>query len=274
MSNYKTILDSVHRSLGRSSFITKIAILLRNQCRRIIACHLSEGPDPAINGEDWLISLLAPNALTFVDVGANKGDWTNSFLEASSGKAKGILFEPGTAAIEFINQRFDRVNNLEIIDIAVADYVGQTSFFEQPNIGVGSSILSQWVNNFATEKKCKVSTLDIELEKYNWDFCDVLKIDCEGYDFKVIQGASKLIQNHKIGIIQFEYNAPWAFANSTLIAAIDFLNSCKYEVFLLKSSGLYNFNYDNYGEFMEYSNFVAVSPMSKETVLPYIRSEL
>jgi FkbM family methyltransferase len=230
------------------------------------------GADAKVNGEDWLISVLAPSSLTFVDVGANKGDWTNLFLEASSDEVKGLLFEPGTAALDFLNQRFDQAKNLEIIDVAVADYVGETSFFELPCIGVGSSILSQWTGDSATEKKCRVSTLDIELKKYKWHYCDVLKIDCEGYDFKVILGASNLIKHQKIGIIQFEYNAPWAFASSTLIAAMNLLNSCDYEVFLLKSSGLYNFEYDSYGEFLEYSNFVAVSPKSKKTVLPYIRT--
>lgn len=132
---YKSALDSIHRSLARSSLVTKVAILLRNQCRRIIACRLSEGPNAGKNGEDWLISLLAPSSVAFVDVGANRGDWTQSFLEeASSASVKGLLFEPGTAALDFLHQRFDSIKNIEIIDAAVADYVGQASFFEEPNL--------------------------------------------------------------------------------------------------------------------------------------------
>ena len=268
---YKSTLHLMHRSLARSSLATKIAILLRNQCRRIIACQLSEGPDAAINGEDWLISLLAPGSLTFVDVGANKGDWTSSFLEAS-GAAKGLLFEPGMTALDFLHQRFDSVKNIEIIDAAVADYVGETSFFEEPDLGVTSSLISHWANNSAVEIKCTVTTLETELKKRNWEYLDFLKLDCEGYDFKVLQGAANLILDQKIGVIQFEYNSAWSFAGSTLIAALNFLKSGEYDVFLLKSSGLHSFDYNVYGEFFEYSNFVAVSPKMKPTIMPYIHS--
>jgi FkbM family methyltransferase len=269
--SYKRILDSIHRNLARSSLATKVAILLRNQCRRIIACHLSEGANAADNGEDWLISVLAPQSLTFADVGANRGDWTQSFLERASSSVKGLLFEPGTAALNLLHQRFDSVNNLEIIDAAVADYVGEALFFEEPDMGVASSLISSWANHSSKEKKCPVTTLETELERRDWDSIDFLKIDCEGYDFKVIQGANNLIENQKIGVIQFEYNSAWAFAGSTLISALNFFKSCEYEVFLLKSLGLYDFDYAIYGEFLEYSNFVAISPRMKPIITPYIR---
>ncbi len=88
----------------------------------------------------------------------------------------------------------------------------------------------------------------------------MLKIDAEGYDLRVLQGAKQLLRDQSIGVIQFEYNRPWAEAGSTLSAALKLLESCGYKVLLLKSTGLYNLDHSFYGECFYYANFVAVAP--------------
>lgn len=60
---------------------------------------------------------------------------------------------------------------------------------------------------------------------------DFLKIDTEGYEYKVILGFGKLIQNVKI--IQFEYGATWFDAGVKLITVINYL----------RKKGFNNFNY-------------------------------
>ena len=68
-----------------------------------------------------------------------------------------------------------------------------------------------------------------------------------------------MLSKQNIGVIQFEYSDLWATSGSTLFACIQFLNSFKYEVFLLGKNGLLGFNYDTYGDYFRYSNFVAIS---------------
>ena len=60
--------------------------------------------------------------------------------------------------------------------------------------------------------------------------------------------------------VQFEYSHDWIPASSTLKAAMSYLESFGYEVCLLKSDGLYTLNYGWYGEYFQYSNFLAISP--------------
>lgn len=86
----------------------------------------------------------------------------------------------------------------------------------------------------------------------------MLKIDAEGYDLHVLLGARGLLESRRIGVVQFEYNAPWARAGSTLSFAFQLLRGAGYRVFLLKAGGLYRFEPDRVGEYFHYSNFVAL----------------
>jgi len=268
-----TFLDGLHRSLGRSQLASRLAVLVRNQCRRIIACHLSEGPNFSNNGEAWLNKFFAIRSSVFVDVGANVGRWTELFLSEGGGK-KGLLFEPSEYAFEVLNKRFQNMQNITVIKACVSDSVGEISFFEEPEGGETSSFDPKFSSSKAIKRVVATTTLDVEAKQHQLTHIDFLKIDTEGYDLHVLHGSAGLLSGQKIGVIQFEYNAPWAAAGSTLRSAFDLLKSFGYQVFLLKSSGLYKLNYDVYGEYFEYSNFVAVSPNSLADLQPYLKGEI
>lgn len=268
------IANFFQRILSKSPLAVRLAILLRNQCRCVIKYYLNEGPDPTINGELWLARTLAPTSSTFIDVGANVGNWASLFMEPMSENSKGLLFEPSDYAIEKLKQRFEQVNGIEIIEAAVSDTSGNMFFYEEPIAGEKSSLVAGFSRADAVKKLVKVTTLDAEVEKYQLEHIDFLKIDTEGYDLYVLRGASNLLAQNKIGVIQFEYNSPWALTGSTLAAAFQLLESFGYKVFLLKNAGLFELNYKCYGEYFDYSNFVAVSPHSFKVLEPFIKGIL
>ncbi|MDJ1168126.1 FkbM family methyltransferase [Roseofilum sp. BLCC_M154] len=254
------LLDSCHRFIARSNPLFYLVIKVRNQCNLILRYHLSDGIDPVKNGESIVANIIAKNSSAFIDVGANIGNWSSAFLEGSSNDVRGLLFEPSNYAIEKLNSRFCENKNLNIVQACVADEPGSMKFYEEPEAGETSSLVKGASNSNAIEKTIEVTTIDIELERLNWEYVDFLKIDAEGYDLKVIRGAYKFLHAQKIGVVQFEYNLPWKHAESTLFSAISLLNSCGYQVFLLKGTGLYTMSYDIYGEYFSYSNFIAVAP--------------
>jgi len=86
----------------------------------------------------------------------------------------------------------------------------------------------------------------------------------------VLRGAKELINRQSVGVLQFEYTAGWARAGDTLASAIALLEGGGYSVFLLKKKGLHAFNYQRYGEYLGYSNFVGVS----KKFLPLLRQHL
>ncbi len=256
----KLLLNYWHQLLGKSNLAVRLAVLLRNQAQCVIKYHLNETADPEQNGEVSLIRLVASTSSTFIDVGANVGNWTQIFLEIIPELKQGLLLEPSEAALTRLKKQFNHLEKLEIIPVAVSDTEGEMTFYEEPNSGECSSLVPGFSNSQAEKRTVKVTTIDRIVESYQLDYVDFLKIDTEGYDLHVIRGASKLLQQQKIGFIQFEYNSPWSQAGSTLAQALSLLESFQYQVFLIKSSGLFKLNYELYGEYLTYSNFVGVAP--------------
>jgi hypothetical protein len=54
------------------------------------------------------------------------------------------------------------------------------------------------------ETSARLVTFDGFIKDNGLDFVDVLKIDVEGFEFEVLQGASNALKAKKIGVIQFE----------------------------------------------------------------------
>jgi hypothetical protein len=53
----------------------------------------------------------------------------------------------------------------------------------------------------------EVSTLDLFLKDQSFDRIDFLKIDTEGFEMDVLNGATHALAKDQIGVIQFEFNA-------------------------------------------------------------------
>lgn len=50
-----------------------------------------------------------------------------------------------------------------------------------------------------------------------------MKVDAEGFDLKVLKDAVRTLGQKQVGMVQFQYNAPWAEAGSTLADARRYL---------------------------------------------------
>jgi FkbM family methyltransferase len=223
------------------------------------------------NGERWLVHFAGQSASTFIDVGANLGEWSAAFLAAAARPVQGLLIEPGKTAAELLRQRFRSHADIEIVESAASDHMGDAVFYEESGAGQTSSLISEFSQPGAAASKVRLTTLDAELARRPMKRVDIVKIDAEGYDCRVLLGASGALAAQRFGIVQFEYNRPWANAGSTLSFALKFLGQFDYEVFLLKSRGLYRLNYARYREYYCYSTFVAISPQELSRFIPYVR---
>ena len=266
----RAIANRIHRFLARSTLSMRCAITVRNQMNCIIRYHLGEDSNGLLNGESWLVDVAAPDCRSFVDVGANLGVWSRHFLSKMPLDGRGLLIDAATPVIAILRERFSAESRVKIIHSAVSDCVGVLPFYEEESAGETSSLLAGYSNSSAKLIEVAATTIDAELAKSGFSNCDFLKIDAEGFDFHVIRGATEALASKSIGIVQFEYNSPWAKTGSTLFNAIRYLGNYGYEVYLLQSTGLHNLNYERYGEYFGYSNFVALSPIWNERLMPNI----
>lgn len=259
------VLDKLHRLLSRSRFVVAAAAKLQNQLSAIIRYSIASDFRPWKNGEAWLLSLVGPRTRTFVDVGANVGDWTALLLERAPGDIAGVLVEPAPSAVDRLRERFASDPRLRILAAAAGASSGTAEFYD---LGAASEHSSVVPRESATVRSVPIVTV---AEIATWPRLDLLKVDTEGFDWKVLEGCGELLREARIGVVQFEYGDGWAGAGSTLAYALERLRAYGYEVFRLKPSALERFRYEQFREYFGYSNYVAVAPWRMDEVRSVIR---
>jgi FkbM family methyltransferase len=266
-------LDWIQAVAARVSLLVWLALKARNQANAIIRMHLGPTTDVEKNGEADFAREMASSCDTFVDVGANIGQWTSMFLRYAQNSARGLLYEPGPSAYSRLKNAFSANRNLELVNAGVGQRNELRDFYdEQEGIGDTSSFTPGYsFSRPTTVRRVQVVTLDEEIARRGWDRVDFLKIDAESFDYFVLAGARTLLAAARIRTLQFEYNLGWPLAGTTLAAALGLLRECGYQHFLLKKDGLFNFDYGKYGEFCNYANFVAVPGREVGRVASLIR---
>jgi FkbM family methyltransferase len=257
-------LHRLRFALAGSPAAARLALRLRNQCGLIVGLSVTRRCghiDLARNGEGLLAAAAAPLVETFVDVGANVGDWT-AHLQAAAGRPlRGLLLEPGVEAAARLRTRFAGDDDLTVVEAAAVDTaVDEVTFHEEPGAGQTSSLVTGASRPDSVSRRVPAVTLDALVAAQGWTNIDVLKVDTEGYDLRVLQGARGLLAEGRIGLIQFEYNAAWRDSDSSLLEARHLLTRHGYTLWLLTPEGLAPLALGSVGDFFSYANFVALSP--------------
>jgi FkbM family methyltransferase len=123
------------------------------------------------------------------DIGANHGGWTKIMLKVFP-KAKFVLFEPQDHCEKDISSVLSQSPQSFWRKAAVSNHVGQTQFIKS-TWDVTSRLLIEEPNL----EKSDVKLIDVEVSTVDQEsvnlgvYPDVLKIDAEGADLLVLEGA-------------------------------------------------------------------------------------
>jgi FkbM family methyltransferase len=161
------------------------------------------------------------------------------------------------AALEMLRARFFEHPEVEIVEAAAGNAPGAVSFFEEENAGETSSVVAGFSHN-GKARQVQLTTVDAEIERRGWPSVDFLKIDAEGFDFRVLEGSRRLFEKGMVSYGQFEYNGPWRLSGTTLTFAVQWLRDLGYQCFLLKADGLHTPNIEFYREYYLYSNYAII----------------
>ena len=189
--------------------------------------------DPANNGEYWLLEqVLCGSArdLTLLDVGANVGDWTIRALTLASVRGKrihGYAFEPCTSTREILEHRLKDASDVEICAFALSSAEGEADFFSS-GPGIGTNSLGP-ISGTCVER-VRLTTIDKFLERNEINRVDLLKIDAEGFDCSVLEGAARSLVDGKIDVVQFEYNWRWVVNKASLHRVFTLIQGMPYRL--------------------------------------------
>ncbi|MEP7247177.1 MAG: FkbM family methyltransferase [Gammaproteobacteria bacterium] len=205
--------------------------LLWRAGRKMYTYARGEGSnDPRTNGEYWLLDhvLRASNGPhVLLDVGANKGDWTAEALRLSSGSAHVHSFEPSSATRAMLSARFAESGHVTVQACALSNASGEATFYTH-EAGAGTNSLSS--TSGPHTEVIPVTTVDEFLQNSGIATVTMAKIDTEGFDLLVLEGARRSLGAGCIGILQFEYNSRWLLNHACLRDVFDLVRDTPYRV--------------------------------------------
>jgi FkbM family methyltransferase len=154
--------------------------------------------------EDGVISAIkkmAPDNPVVWDIGANAGFFAAALAERLDGYSEIRLFEPNPKLISCLHELADCLPNIHVHNLALSDTPGNMAL----HIPAGNSTTtSQTPVRNSTSILVECTTGDIFLKDFAARDPDVVVIDTEGNDCRVINGLSGLIKRKRFLII-FEH---------------------------------------------------------------------
>ncbi|QVL52039.1 MAG: FkbM family methyltransferase [Cyanobium sp. M30B3] len=178
--------------------------------------------DPASNGEAWLLGRLAALAAgqpwLVVDVGANRGDYTALALQASP-RVQVWAFEPVPAVFAQLQTAHAAEPRARLHGLALADQDGPLTLYADPRHSGHTSALAgvqPGVHGLAQPQVFTLPArrLDSFCASQGITAIELLKIDVEGFEQRVLAGAQGLLDAGAIACIQLEYGKANLFSRT------------------------------------------------------------
>ena len=202
--------SSVHRfpPIGRYVVTHRDARLVRRVaglCRRFLAWYENECHDPWTNGERFVLdAVAAAEPACIFDVGANVGGWTEmARLRCPSAEVHAFEISPPTLASLRDRTAGDRM--VRCVATGLSDAPGTVRlrhFPDHPELTTASDFPHAAT---AEEIEAPVTTGDRYAEEAAIDRIDLLKIDVEGMEHRVLAGFEALFARGAVQTVQFEY---------------------------------------------------------------------
>ena len=220
-----------------------------------------------VNGELYSLRQLArrwkEQPVTLFDVGANVGEFTLEILEAF-GKQKFDLyaFEPSGRASDQLRSRVPKLPNVHIVQKALSGENGSADLFF-PSEGSALASLHQrdlrHINqDFGKRETVALVTLDTFCKENNISRVHLLKIDVEGHELAVLQGARGLMARNAIEVIQFEFGGTSIDSRSYFKDFFQLL-SPNYRIYRIMPRGLRELQrYSEKLEIFQSANYLAI----------------
>jgi len=226
-------------------------------------------------------SLITKSEPIIFDVGANKGQSITRYKKLFQNP---IIhsFEPNIDEINILKQKYINDKELYLNNMAVGDKKGNLEF----NINAISGHSSfrnlipntTWIKkrsnsikiddkNYTAKKiNAEIITLDDYVNEKNLTNIDILKIDTQGFEDKVLLGAQNLLKNNRIKLIQLELIFSEIYENPLNIYDVEkTLIPNNYKLFGISNGGSLVSSYSYQSDFIyisndTYENFKLISP--------------
>jgi FkbM family methyltransferase len=220
------------------------------------------------SGEQWFIRhVLAPTRPRLcIDVGANKGEYTAALLRWTTAQVH--AFEPLPLAFQSLQRVAERSPGRVVVNNSA---VGASTEPALIHYGDGDSelaSLSAEVSNIAFVGAANTNVMEVQVTTLDEHFADLvrrgpgsvdfIKVDTEGFEFEVLQGAREVVAECRPRFVQIEMNLHQLVRRHTLYSLHELIGDA-YDIFQLLPHGMHRVDATRpESNTFSYSNFVFV----------------
>jgi FkbM family methyltransferase len=161
--------------------------------------------DPVASRERRVLEVLAASGPRCVlDVGANVGDWTELVAGlAPAARIDAFEIVPDTATR--MATRFAGRDTITVNEIGLDDHDGEVEVRHCPGFSEASSTVARERDMPFELRAARVTTGDRYCAQHGIEHVDLLKIDVEGAEHRVLDGFRGLLASGAVDVVQFEY---------------------------------------------------------------------
>lgn len=257
------MISIIQRHLAKTYFQGFFELLFKIS---LIGMNYGSGMSLLESGEFTVLELVNHSLLNshiiFFDVGANVGDYTQALVARFGPKSEIYSFEPTKLAFKRLSKRFRNKNFVHLYNIGLSNKSARLTIFAEKSGSSASSLFKRRLDHagtkFLSQEKVKLETLDTFCKKHSINQIDFFKIDVEGNELAVLEGANKLLAKKRIKFIQFEQGGSNIEAR-TYFQDFFYLLHSNYRIYRIVQNGLTEIKeYNEFREIFMYSNYLAV----------------
>jgi len=191
------------------------------------------------------------------DVGAQRGDYVDAALRVVGGRLRAFSFEPQDACFEILRARYASEPRVSLHNAAISNHVGVAELF-WGELGESVASLCRQSDAQTNAQKVSVTTVDQFCDENGVGRIQFLKIDTEGQEMEVLQGATRMIQEERIDFIQFEFGDTFLHTPYHFVDFWDYLSD-GYVIYRILRHGLAELKrYSHDLEIYKNANFLSV----------------
>lgn len=227
---------------------------------------IGAGAGVTSSGESVLAKRLKKSNrdLVVFDVGANRGQFTE-MIDSKLEEAEIHLFEPQKSLAGKLNNEYSDESNKYINEFALSSKNSeQTLYYNEQGSGLASLTkrkLDHFDIDFDEREVVEIKTIDRYCDEVNVNKIDLLKIDVEGHEMSVLDGAEQMIRNGSIEYISFEFGGANIDTRTYFQDHYYFFDNHGYDIYRILPGGrLYKIDrYRELDEKFRTTNFVGIN---------------
>lgn len=180
---------------------------------------------------DFIYRYATPG-MTALDIGANIGVYTLPLATRAGQNGQIVAFEPGTVNRRHLERclAMNRCSNVTVSNAALSDFSG-TAWLKIEESGELNQLVPQQTDS-ETVESVDVTTLDTELDRFNWAQVDFVKIDAEGSEEAVLKGGRRFFKRYS-PLIMIEIS----HGSKTNLSLIETIQALGFDIFRLLGDG-------------------------------------